>query len=102
MRINAGVWAIFIIPPPVVSASVGYAGPEGRHIWLMLSLPRSSMRLATKSLAHGWTSSGFRSAAILIRYFGEILFHTPEKSGLPSAVRGAGAARFGFPLGKRG
>jgi hypothetical protein len=28
--------------------------------------------------------------------------HSPEKSGLPPAVRGAGAARFGLPSGVRG
>ena len=28
--------------------------------------------------------------------------HMPEKSGLPSAVRGAGALRFGFPFANRG
>jgi hypothetical protein len=32
---------------------------------------------------------------MLREYFGEILFHSPERSGLPSGVRGAGAARFG-------
>src|SRR5205085_10112462 len=44
----------------------------------------------------------FRSAAILREYFGEILFHRPERSGLPSSVRGAGAARLGLPSGVRG
>src|SRR5256885_16819833 len=47
-------------------------------------------------------SSGFRSAAILREYFGEILSHRPERSGLPSGARGAGAARFGLPSGVRG
>src|SRR6185503_13028397 len=47
-------------------------------------------------------SSGFRSAAMLREYFGEILFHRPERSGLPSGVRGAGAVRFGLPSGVRG
>src|SRR5438128_233956 len=35
-------------------------------------------------------------------YFGAILLHTPERSGLPSAVRGAAAVRFGFPPAARG
>ena len=39
---------------------------------------------------------------MLREYLGEILFHRPERSGLPSAVRGAGAARFGLPSGVRG
>src|SRR5436309_13764519 len=47
-------------------------------------------------------SSGFRSAAMLREYFGEILFHRPERSGLPSGVRGAGADRFALPSGVRG
>ena len=39
---------------------------------------------------------------MLREYFGEILFHRPERSGLPSGARGAGAARFGLPSGVRG
>ena len=44
-------------------------------------------------------SPAFRSAAMLREYFGEILFHSPERSGLPSAVRGAGAARLRLAVG---
>src|SRR6266849_5897946 len=48
-------------------------------------------------------SLGLRSAAIFRRYG---LFigprQMPERSGLPSAVFGAGAERFGLPSGKRG
>src|ERR1700735_4487222 len=102
MTIIPGVWIIFIIPPAVLSASVAYAGPDGRHRAFIESLPRSSVRRSTRAFAHGWISSGFRSAAMLARYFGDILFQTPDRSGLPSAVRGAGAARFALPLGKRG
>src|ERR1700681_2358010 len=47
-------------------------------------------------------SSGFRSAAMLREYFGEILSHRPERSGLPSGARGAGATRFGLPSAVRG
>src|SRR5207249_5797014 len=39
---------------------------------------------------------------MLRAYFGEILSHRPERSGLPSGVRGAGAVRFGLPSGVRG
>ncbi len=39
---------------------------------------------------------------MLREYFGETLFHRPERSGLPSGARGAGAARFGLPSGVRG
>ena len=35
-------------------------------------------------------------------YFGDSLFHRPDRSGLPSGVRGAAALRFGFPSGERG
>src|SRR5262245_57539445 len=47
-------------------------------------------------------SSGFKSATMLRAYFGEILSHSPERSGLPSGARGAGAVRFGLPPGVRG
>src|SRR5262245_43252813 len=52
------------------------------------------------------TSSGFRSEAMLFRYFGGTpvfagpgfgIHHRPDKSGLPSGVRGAGADRLGLP-----
>ena len=32
----------------------------------------------------------------------DVLVHKPERSGLPSGVRGAGAARFGLPSAVRG
>src|SRR5580704_2873754 len=68
----------------------------------MYSLPRFSCRSSTNFSAHGCISPGFRSAAMLREYLGEILFHTPERSGLPSAVRGTGAARLGLPAAVRG
>src|ERR1700720_1687762 len=68
----------------------------------MWSLPRSSTRCLTKVCAHGWISSGLRSAVMLAPYLAEILSHTPERSGFPSAVRGAGAVRFGLPPEVRG
>src|SRR5881396_788412 len=58
------------------------AGPHGRH-WI----PGESF---------------FRSAATLRSYFSELLCQIPDKSGLPSAVRGAGAARLGLPSALRG
>ena len=39
---------------------------------------------------------------MLREYFGEILCQSPERSGLPSGARGAGADRFGLPSGVRG
>src|SRR5262249_48247256 len=50
-------------------------------------------------------SSGFRLAARLKSYpYSPVrpARQMPDKSGLPSAVRGAGAERFGLPSGKRG
>src|SRR5579859_7370957 len=62
------------------------------------------MRSFVSAAAHGCmgTSSGLRSAAIFCKYFTPGLCHTPERSGLPSALRGAGAARFGLPSLVRG
>jgi len=42
-------------------------------------------------------SDGFRSATTLPLYAPEFSRHKPERSGLPSAVRGAGADRSGVP-----
>src|SRR5207249_1887107 len=52
--------------------------------------------------AQAWNGTGsFKSLARSLRYpFGG--FQTPERSGFPSANRGAGAARLGFPSGVRG
>src|SRR5262244_893878 len=50
------------------------------------------------------SSPGLKSAAklktYLIEFFGSP--QTPDKSGLPAAVRGAGAVRFGLPSAVRG
>src|SRR2546428_8824434 len=57
------------------------------------------------------TSSGFRSEAMLFRYFGGTpvfagprfgIHHNPDRSGLPSGERGAGAERLGLPSAVRG
>src|SRR2546428_12405195 len=57
------------------------------------------------------TSSGFRSEAMLFRYFGGTpvlagprfgIYHIPDRSGLPSGARGAGADRLGLPSVVRG
>src|ERR1700723_2674604 len=47
-------------------------------------------------------SAGFRSAAMLARYFAALGSQIPERSGLPSAVRGGGAPGFILPSGTRG
>src|SRR2546425_9321159 len=57
------------------------------------------------------TSSGFRSEAMLFRYFGGTpvfagprfgIHHKPDRSGLPSGDGGAGAERLGLPSAVRG
>src|SRR6266571_9538108 len=78
------------------------AGPHGRHWIPGESFCRSSARCRTRASAEGWISPGFRSAAMLRSYLSEILCHRPDMSGLPSAVRGAGAVRLGLPPGVRG
>src|SRR6266853_677559 len=97
MTIRAGVCTILTNPSLVL-----YSGPTGRQCAVMESLPKSSVRCFTRACAHGWTSSGLRSATMLAPYLAEILFHTPVRSGLPSGVRGAGAVRFGLPSAVRG
>src|SRR5688572_2966689 len=39
---------------------------------------------------------------MLRAYFGENFVHRPDRSGLPSEARGAGAVRFGLPSAVRG
>src|SRR5213594_4089392 len=83
-------------------ALVVAAGPHGKHWIPGESFSRSSARCRTRASAQGWISPGFRSAATLRSYLSEILCHKPDRSGLPSAVRGAVAVRFGLPSGVRG
>src|SRR5690348_9217642 len=81
------------------------------------SRPCSTLRFLTRSAAQGWYGRGVLSdAATLINsreicvsvhwapHHSPMLIHPyiPEKSGLPSAVRGAGAARLGLPSAVRG
>src|SRR5690242_9200378 len=63
-----------------------------------------SVRWSYSALAHGWngTCSGFRSAAMLRTYLFSFGSQMPDRSGLPSRVRGAGAERFTFPSVVRG
>ena len=98
MTISAGVWTTFVIPAMFTSfaGAVMYLGPRGRHAMVMLSLLKFSLRSRNNVSTQPWT--GFRSATTLR----EILVQRPEKSGLPSGVRGAGAARSGLPSAVRG
>ena len=79
-----------------------YTGPKGRHCEAMLSLLKSFFLCWKRAAAQGFTTSGGRSAATLLSYLSEALLHNPERSGLPSAVRGAGAFRSGLPSAVRG
>ena len=98
MTISAGVWITFVIPAMFTSAAadVMYLGPRGRQAMLMPSLLKFSLRSRTNESTQPCT--GFRSA----RTVRDILVHRPEKSGLPSGIRGAGAAKSGLPSAVRG
>src|SRR5580700_2615408 len=98
MMISPGVSTIF--QGDVTASFSGY--PEGRQKLLGSSLPSVSTRLLYSASAQGWNGTSFRSAATLIRYFRPGSIQMPERSGVPSASFGAAAARFGFPLGRRG
>src|SRR4029077_5536943 len=59
-------------------------------------------RTSYSAFAHGWKGTGsFRSFA-RSRTYPSGGFHTPDKSGLPSGRRGAGADMLGLPSGVRG
>src|SRR5215470_10263544 len=72
-------------------------GPGGRQSTIQLSVPRfASCRLAC-SCAHGCASEGLKSDS----NFGPVL-QRPDRSGLPSCVRGAAADKSGLPSEVRG
>src|SRR5215468_5437987 len=89
---------IFLGSDPFMMVS----GPFGRQFVPGLSRPRFAKERLTFSTAQGRTSVGLRSAAIFMRYLPALMPQTPDKSGFPSEVRGAGAFRFGLPSGVRG
>src|SRR5688572_27168338 len=94
--------------------------PIGRHTASGLSLLLRAIRFFRRSVAHGvigkpslmapatlrnWATGGApagAAAGAIPRPPVDAPLQTPEKSGLPSAVRGAGAARSGSPLGSFG
>src|SRR5690348_2160482 len=62
-----------------------------------------SLRWSQIALAAGRKgTSSLISTAVSRRYLVPSGSQTPERSGLPSASRGAGAVRFGLPSGVRG
>src|SRR5262245_34109794 len=90
---------------------------SGRHLPSGLSLLLSALRAFLRSRAQRRIGRPSLSCApILANSGGNITpapnsdsvppftsgTHSPEKLGLPSDVRGAGALRFGWPLGNRG
>src|SRR5579862_544274 len=93
----SSIFGVCTILPTPKSTS----GPGGRHNTPGESLPRFSLRFSETAFAQGWgliASMAFPlspAAAVSSRQM-------PERSGLPSAVRGAGAERFGLPSGRRG
>src|SRR5437879_4942069 len=74
VRKTVGVWIILYNSGPVIN------GPPGRQNPLGLSRKLSANHFLDNAAAHGNIegSSGFGSS---------LLFHTPERSGLPSTVR---------------
>ena len=65
-------------------------------------MPSRSRRSSESFCAHGCTAPGW-SAAMFPTYPGfNGTAHRPDKSGLPFAVLGVGAVRFGLPSGRLG
>src|SRR5262245_47137729 len=86
------------------------SGPCGRHSASGLSYPFA--RFLSRSGTHDWNGrpslnpaptlpnvarGGFPDGAVPVASVRLVRIQIPEKSGLPSAVRGAGALRFGLP-----
>src|SRR5215475_8933132 len=95
--INVGVWTIRVRLKKFWNGTL-----TGRHFASGLSFRESRTRCRNSASAQGWMSSGLRSWAMLKRYRGPAPLQTPVMSGLPSAVRGAGADRLTLPSGSRG
>src|SRR5262245_30445794 len=95
--VSAGVCTILDIPQfksgPIAKK---YPGPSGRHCARMLSFWKFSLRSRTTAS----TEAG--STGVKLVFTRDVLVHKPERSGLPSGARGAGAVRFGVPSALRG
>src|SRR5580765_178796 len=90
IRHGAGAHRIFGTPcgRQLASGSSRHFAPEARTSYSVF--------------AHGWNGTGsFRSFA-MSRMYPSGGFQTPERSGLPSGSRGAGADMFGLPSVVRG
>src|SRR5205809_3488515 len=100
MTMNPGVWMSF----HGGGAALILGTPAGRHCAVGSSFEcEPLLRSSNSALAQAWngTSSGFRSAARFCTYL-PLGSQIPDRSGRPSASRGAGAARFGLPSDVRG
>src|SRR5262245_42216742 len=72
-------------------------GPGGRHSVDHESAAGSASRSRTFTCAHDSASDAVKS----VSYFG-VACQSPDRSGLPSCVRGAAAEKFGLPSTLRG
>src|SRR5689334_269098 len=70
--------------------------PDGR------SLPLLAWRSSKSAFARGVQGTSTPSTAMLTSHFPLVVCQMPDKSGCPSGALGAGALRFGLPLGSRG
>src|SRR6476646_1596371 len=79
-------------------------GPLGRQLVTGSARWKSATFFWKRASAFGRKMlSSLGSWITLKRYaFPAAVCHTPDKSGLPSGVRGTGAVRFGFPSAVRG
>src|ERR1041385_8832265 len=59
-------------------------------------------RMSYSAFAHGWNGTVSFESFIRSRTYPSGGFHTPDRSGLPSGRRGAGAERLILPSGVRG
>src|SRR5437899_2933057 len=86
----------------------GTTSDRGTPPMIQLAVGSSLLLLARRCLyrasAQGWkgTSPGLRSLAMSPTYTPGPGIHNPVRSGLPSALFGAGAERSALPLGRRG
>src|SRR5688572_551564 len=109
--VTPGFWTIL---NGSVRVSIAAGMPCGRHASLGAPTPSAFWRVSHRAFAHGWNGAPpGRSAAMLYRYLertrrsvgmtvSPTTSQTPERSGFPSAARGAGAVRLGRPSGNRG
>src|SRR5512135_3619258 len=79
--------------------------PGGRQLASDSSAPCASvLRSLVSASAHGWigNSPGLKSAAMFTRYLVPRGVQIPDRSGLLSGLRGAGADMLTFPSAVRG